>query len=63
MLLLRTTLLVQLLFHVDNYWPLFPILYCSAYFAVLLTLYTPDSFCVPHPFHILNQLPLATPGI
>ena len=22
----------------------------------------PHSFCVPHPFHILHQLPIATPG-
>ena len=40
-----------------------PILYCSAHFSALPTLYTPYSFCVSHPFHILHQLPLAIPGI
>ena len=47
---------------IDTAWPLFPIPYCSGHFLALPTLYTPHSFCVPHPFHILYQLPLATPG-
>ena len=57
--LLHTTRLVQLLIHINTSWPLSPI-YCSAHFSVLPTLYTPDSFCVPCPFHILHQLPLET---
>ena len=40
-----------------------PVLYCSAHFSALSTLCTPGSFCVPHPFHILHQLPLEIPGI
>ena len=58
--LLSTMPLVQLLLHIDTSWPLSPILYCSANFSVLPKLYTPHSFCVPHPFHILHQLLLAT---
>ena len=42
-------------------WLLSPILYYSAHFSALPTLYTPHSFCVPHPFHIFNQLPLGDP--
>ena len=38
-----------------------PSLYCS-YFPVLPKLYTPHSFCVPHPVHSIHLLPLATPG-
>ena len=52
--LLRTTPFVQLVFHIDTSWPLFPFLYCSAHLSVLPTLSTPHSFCVPHPFHILH---------
>ena len=48
--LLRTTPLVQLLLHIDSSWPLSPIHYCSGYFSALPKLYTPHSFCVPHPF-------------
>ena len=59
--LLRTTRLVQLLLHMDTSWSLSPILHCSAHYSTLPTLYTPHSFCVPQPFHILHQLPLATP--
>ena len=47
--LLRTTPLVQLLLHMDTSSPLSPVLCCSAYFSALPTLYTPHSFCVPHP--------------
>ena len=39
--------------------PLLP----SAHFSALPTLYTHHSFCVPHLFHILHQLLLATPVI
>ena len=42
-------------------WPLSPVRYCSAHFSALPTLNTTHSFCVPHPFHIVHQLPLATP--
>ena len=62
MLLLRTTPFVQLLLPIDTSWPLSPILYCSGHFSALpklYTLYTPHSFCVPHPFHILHRLPLS----
>ena len=48
----------------DISWLLYAILYYSYYsthFSLLLTLYTPHSFCVPHLFYILHQLPLATP--
>ena len=55
--LLPTSTLVQLLCHIDTSWPL----YCSAHFSALPTLYTPYSVCVPHPFHILHQLPRAIP--
>ena len=41
---------------------LFLILYCSAHFSPHRALYTPHSFSVPLPFHILYQLPFATPG-
>ena len=54
--------LVQLLLHIDTSWNLSAIIYCSAHFSVLPTLYTPHSFCVLHPFHILHQLPLETRG-
>ena len=47
--------------YIDTSWTLFPVLYCSAHFTALPTLYTNHSFCVPHPIHILHQLPLATP--
>ena len=50
--LLRTTPLVQLLLLIDTSWPLSPILYYSAHFSALPTLYTPHSFCAPHPFHL-----------
>ena len=56
--LLSTTPMVQLLLHIDTSWPFFPILYYSAHFSALPMHYTPHSLCVPHPFHILNQLPL-----
>ena len=36
---------------IDTSLPLSPVLYCSAHFSELPTLYTPHSFCVPHPFH------------
>ena len=52
--LLHTALLV----HRDTSSYLSLILYCSAYFSVLLTFYTPHSFCVPHPCNILHPLPL-----
>ena len=45
--------------YTDTFWHLFPIFYCSAYFSALYNSY---SFCVPHPFHILYQLPLPTLG-
>ena len=45
--LLRTTPFVQLLLHIDTYWPLSPVLNCSAHFSALPTLYTPHWFCVP----------------
>ena len=45
-----------------SYAPLSPVPYCSGHFSALPTLYTPDSFCIPHPFHILHKLTLATPG-
>ena len=48
--LLRTTPLVQLLIHIDTSSHLSPILYRSAHFPALPKLYTPHSFCVPHPF-------------
>ena len=54
----RTMLLVQLLLHIDTSWPLSPVFYCSAHFFSA----TPHSFCVPHQFHIIHQLPHATPG-
>ena len=60
--LLRTTPLEQLLLHRDTTWPFFPVLYCSAHFSALPTLYTLNSFCAPHPCHIIHQLPLAIPG-
>ena len=59
---LLCTPLVELLLRLDTSWPLFPIVYCSGHFSALLKLYTPHSFCVPHTFHILHRLPLATPG-
>ena len=49
--------LVQLLLHIDTYWPL------SQSSIAINTRFSapyPHSFCVPHPFHILHQLPLAT---
>ena len=42
--------------------PSSPVFYCSAHFSALQTLFTPRSFCVPYPFYILHQLPLATQG-
>ena len=60
--LIRTTPLVQLLLRIDTSWPLSTILYCSGHISALSKLYTPHSFCVPHPCHILHRLPLATPG-
>ena len=39
-----------------HFLPLSPLLYCSAYCSALPTLYTPHSFGVPYPFHILYQL-------
>ena len=39
-----------------------PILYYSAHFSALPALYKTHSICVPHQFHILHQLSLATPG-
>ena len=59
--ILRTIPLVQLFLHIDTSWPLSPVNYCSAHFSALPTHYTPHSFCVPHPFHILHQLPHSTP--
>ena len=47
--------------HIDTSWQLSSVVYCPAQFSVLSTLYT-HSFCVPHPFHILHQLPLVIPG-
>ena len=37
------------LLHIYSYWPLSPILYCSGNFSALPKLYTPYSFCLPHP--------------
>ena len=37
-------------------------LYCSAHCSALAKLNTPHSFCVPHPFHVLHHLTLATVG-
>ena len=37
-----------------------PILYCSSHFSALPTLYTPHSFCVPHPFHNLRYVKQST---
>ena len=51
---------VQFLLHIDISWPLSLILYCSAHYSTLPTLYTPNSFCAPHPLHILHQLKLVT---
>ena len=53
--LLRTTPLVQLLLHIDTSPHLSPILYYSAHFSALPTLYTPRSFCV----HTISQPPSA----
>ena len=47
--LLRTTPLVHLLLPLDTSWPLSPILYWSAHFSAIPTLYTPNSFCVHIP--------------
>ena len=58
---LRTTPLVRLLLHINTSWPFSPILYCLGHFSALSMLYTPHSFGVPHPFHILHRLPLVTP--
>ena len=58
----RTTPLVHLLLHIDTSRNLSNVLNCSAHFSAHPTLYTHNSFCVWHPFHILHQLPLAIPG-
>ena len=46
--------------YIHTSWPISPI-YCSAHFSALPTL-SPHSLCIPHPFHILHLLPLATTG-
>ena len=61
-LLLRTTPLVQLLFYLNSYSHLSPILYCLAHFSALSTLYTPFILRTTS-LHILHQLPLATPCV
>ena len=41
---------------------LYPILYCRSHFSAFPTSCTSHSFSVPHPFHILHPLWLATPS-
>ena len=59
--LCKTQLLDLILFILTSS-NLFQIIYCSAQFSTLPTLYTPRSFCVPHLLHNLHPLPHATPG-
>ena len=62
LLLFRTTPLVQLLLHIDTFWPLSPssishhTFQCSSRSISLI-----NSVHIT-PFHILHQLPFATPG-
>ena len=57
--LLRTMPLVQLFLHIDTSSHLSRVLYCSAHFSALPTLYIPHSFCLPHPLHILHHIQLS----
>ena len=61
--LLHATLFVQLLLHsshTDTNSHLSPVLYYSAHISALSMLYTPHSFCVPHPFRNPPSQPIAT---
>ena len=51
----RTTPLVQfVLLHIDTFSQLSPLQF-PTHFSALPTPYTPHSFCVPHPFHVVTS--------
>ena len=52
--LLANSLSIPALLRTSSLLPI-SIIYCSAHFSALPMLYTPHSFCVPHPFHMLHQ--------
>ena len=56
-------LLAQFLLHIDTSSGWSPIQYWLVHILALATLYTPHSSCVPHPFHIIHALSLATPDM